>query len=226
MQARLVIGFKCDEFNTFDGGYYQIRQSHAHAWVEVLCADGLWKTFDPTSGRDSPGRVASAWMQTKHFFDYLEYKWANSVVAYDGEFSENLVNRADNKLVNVGVQSRENMKNLQKWFSGDTFMTFSSRAITSLIIFMVAAIVGTILYFLYDRWRMHRRAQRIGLDSLPPADQLRLARQLGFYAELMLLLERRQITRPRHLTPLEFSQSLTYLPNEAYSAVRRLTRIF
>ena len=42
----------------------------------------------------------------------------------------------------------------------------------------------------------------------------------------MKLLERYNITRPRHLTPLEFSDSITFLPNEAYDAVRRLTQIF
>jgi hypothetical protein len=32
--ARLVIGFHCDEYNAV-GGYYQVRQLHAHAWVEA-----------------------------------------------------------------------------------------------------------------------------------------------------------------------------------------------
>jgi len=34
MQARVVVGFKCDEFNALTGSYV-VRQSHAHAWVEV-----------------------------------------------------------------------------------------------------------------------------------------------------------------------------------------------
>src|SRR4051794_39897899 len=41
MNARMVTGFKCDEFNATPGaGYYIVRQSHAHAWVEVLVKDG------------------------------------------------------------------------------------------------------------------------------------------------------------------------------------------
>src|SRR5690606_25536263 len=51
MQARVVIGFKTDEFNEFDNRF-MVRQSHAHAWVEVLRPDGVWQTFDPTSGND------------------------------------------------------------------------------------------------------------------------------------------------------------------------------
>jgi hypothetical protein len=55
---------------------------------------------------------------------------------------------------------------------------------------------------------------------------LRLVRQLGFYDDLLRLLERHQITRPRHLTPLEFSRSIEFLPNEVFDAVHRLTAIF
>ena len=33
--ARMVIGFKGGEFNTV-GNYYQVRQLHAHAWVEAF----------------------------------------------------------------------------------------------------------------------------------------------------------------------------------------------
>jgi transglutaminase-like putative cysteine protease len=51
MQARMVVGFKCDEYNPIVKQYV-VRQAHAHAWVEVLLPDGHWKTFDPTSGRD------------------------------------------------------------------------------------------------------------------------------------------------------------------------------
>jgi hypothetical protein len=55
---------------------------------------------------------------------------------------------------------------------------------------------------------------------------MRLVRQLGFYDDLVRLLARHHIVRPRHLTPLEFSQSLLFLPSQAYETVRRLTEIF
>ena len=40
------IGFKCDEFNNLTNSYI-VRQSHAHAWVEVLNDKREWITFDP-----------------------------------------------------------------------------------------------------------------------------------------------------------------------------------
>ena len=30
------------------GGYYRVRQSDAHAWVEAELAPGKWYRFDPT----------------------------------------------------------------------------------------------------------------------------------------------------------------------------------
>jgi transglutaminase-like putative cysteine protease len=51
MDARMVVGFKCDEYNDI-GHYYTVRQSHAHAWVEVRTPTG-WKTYDPTSSREA-----------------------------------------------------------------------------------------------------------------------------------------------------------------------------
>jgi hypothetical protein len=68
--------------------------------------------------------------------------------------------------------------------------------------------------------------RRIGLDALPGDAQLRLARQLGFYDDLLRLLARNRITCPPNLTPLEFSERIAFLPAEVFDAVRRLTGIF
>jgi hypothetical protein len=78
----------------------------------------------------------------------------------------------------------------------------------------------------WQRIRLRRRAARIGINSLPGVEQLRLARQLGFYDDLVRLLARRQLTRPPHQTPLEFSRSLLVLPSEAYDTVGRLTALY
>ena len=73
---------------------------------------------------------------------------------------------------------------------------------------------------------MRKRAARIGIESLPSDERLKLARQLGFYDDLLRLLEKRGIIRPAHLTPMEFTDSLSFLPAEAYHSIRRLTEVF
>lgn len=235
MDARMVVGFKCDEFNDTPGAYYYIvRQSHAHAWVEVRTPAG-WETFDPTSSRQADTVVAESWWgDMKHVLDYLEYTWANNVVAYDRDDQGNLIKNAEAKLTNVairGTNSADNvhdwMKNLlRSWFTESNFFIVSSKIIAWAIYLLIFALVGAVAGFFWGKWKLRQRARRIGLDNLPASDQMRLARQLGFYDDLIQLLERHNITRPRHLTPMEFSNQITFLPAETFDAIHRLTSIF
>ena len=47
--------------------------------------------------------------------------------------------------------------------------------------------------YVVQRYRLGRRAARIGLGALPAPDRLRLARKLAFYDELMRVLARHGI---------------------------------
>ena len=223
MQARVVNGFKCDEYNDL-GGYYIVRQSHAHSWVEVRTADG-WRTFDPTSAREDARSGGGWWESVKHFFDYMEYTYANSVIAYDNDHRENLIANVETQMTNTSYAGSEWVRRMREWFELNVYQ-LSSTAIGGMMALMILGMVGFVAWYLWERWMLRRRAARIGLESLPPSDQIRLVRQLGFYDELMRLLARHHITRPKHLTPLEFSQTLLYLPSQAYDTILRLTEVF
>jgi transglutaminase-like putative cysteine protease len=226
MQARVVVGFKCDEYNTLLHQYV-VRQNQAHAWVEVLDPTGEWRTYDPTSGRGADEVIASSglWRRTQQLFQFLEYTWADSVVAYDSDSRSNLITNVDRSLANTANNSSATSGRVSKWIS-DHVDAFASRATTVLFAGMIAVVVISVIWYLLERWQLSRRARRIGLNDLPASDQLRLARQLGFYDDLVRLLERHRIVRPRHLTPMEFSRSMEFLPNEVFDAVHRLTAIF
>jgi len=218
-----------------------VRQSHAHAWVEVRTTAG-WQTFDPTSGNDIDGRTqSSAWNSVKHLFDWLEFKWAEKVVAYDGERRENLIANLDRAAVNTVLNSKINPNRISHkmrrgwddltgrftdWLSNGEGMMFSAKVIIGVIGLLVLVLCYGLAMIVLQRRRMRRRAARIGLDNLPTAEQIRLAKQLGFYEQLTTLLERRRIVRATHQTPAEFSDSLAFLPNEAFDTIRRLTRVF
>jgi hypothetical protein len=223
LQARLVNGFKCDEYNDL-GEYYIIRQSHAHSWVEVLTTAG-WRTFDPTTSREETRAEAGFWQSIKHFIDFIEFKYANSVIAYDNDHRENLIANVETRMQNSADAGTQWLFRLREWFNLNVY-SVSSSVLGSIMALMILTIVAFVGWYVWERWMLRRRAVRIGLESLPASDQIRLVRQLGFYDELVKLLARHHITRPRHLTPLEFSQSLLYLPNQAYDTIRRLTEVF
>ncbi len=236
LKARLVSGFKVDEFNAM-GGYFIARQSHAHAWVEVLVREKdryVWKQFDPTTSRDADAvaRATTTWTHVRHFFDYLQHTWANSVVAYDASSQNNLLDDVETKMVNATIRASSAANSSRGWFS-DTMdwlsekkYDISERIILVLMTLMSFIAIGLVTWYVWQRKKLMRRARRIGLDSLGSNEARRLARQLGFYEEMIDVLARRNILRQPHLTPLEFSHSLTFLPGDAFETIVRLTEIF
>ena len=71
--ARVVSGFFVSEFNE-GGGYFIVRASDAHAWVEYL--DGAWLTADATPGGIGLERRGF------HLVDRLRFLWVRWVVEY------------------------------------------------------------------------------------------------------------------------------------------------
>jgi len=105
--SRLVLGFKGAEWNSL-GGFYQVRQLHAHAWVEAYLESdqlppdlpelarvenplvswrrGGWVTLDPTIASMSAfGSDISpvSFPAIRQFTDYAKYLWSSYVVGLD-----------------------------------------------------------------------------------------------------------------------------------------------
>lgn len=96
--ARLVIGYKGGEFNQL-GGYFQVRQSSAHAWVEAFIdaehlpprlrdmagenLAGAWLRLDPTPGAAAvveERRPGSLIQRMGHALDYAQLLWSDYVL--------------------------------------------------------------------------------------------------------------------------------------------------
>jgi protein-glutamine gamma-glutamyltransferase len=103
--ARVVVGYRGGEFNQF-GKYYDVRQLHAHAWVEVYLertdlpvdlqaevdeeAPAVWLRLDPTPPSfrggefHSPSRLAQA-------SSYLESIWNDHVLGLNSSRQQSAV---------------------------------------------------------------------------------------------------------------------------------------
>ena len=97
--TRLVVGFRTEEFNRL-GDYYQVRQLHAHTWVEAYFPPGMipedilagqedwsrgaWFRLDPTpagEGISDQDIWRSTLAGTTAWFDHI---WENYVMEMDG----------------------------------------------------------------------------------------------------------------------------------------------
>ncbi len=91
LPARVVSGYLTTEFSA-SSGQYLVRESNAHAWVEVFITTdpatgrGRWEIFDPSPPADiervhrPPSGVLA---QLRSWYDALEFGWASSVVGFD-----------------------------------------------------------------------------------------------------------------------------------------------
>jgi transglutaminase-like putative cysteine protease/uncharacterized protein (DUF58 family) len=91
--SRLVIGFLTTEWNEF-GGFYEVRQSDAHAWVEAFFPDRGWIAFDPTppdlNAGDGGTFFATIWKRLGRWISAIEARWYRYVVGYDSDTQKTL----------------------------------------------------------------------------------------------------------------------------------------
>ena len=197
MQARMVVGFKCDEYSAVNDQYI-VRQSHAHSWVEVRTSKG-WMTYDPTSG--TPADLATRakgglWQSMVHLADFLDYTYASHVIAYNNEDRQNLLNSTESAMYRATTTSQNLVSQLGNAAHSVRFWNISSTVLGAFVWLMLLAMLVAFGGFFWERWRLRRRAHRIGIEALPIAEQHRLARQLAFYDHLILMLGRHQLVRP------------------------------
>ncbi len=231
--ARYVAGFRVDgdSYNPV-GGYYLVKESQAHAWVEVLTPRG-WVTFDPTSGREAVPSRASLWQVMRDVIDYIEYQWAAHVVTYDNKDRDRIFqwfNDVGTILMNRfyglpdGVKFLRNVRDLA-FIRNPVARMLVFRFMLFLTSFGALSLFGLVFYSIYRRRQLRRRAVRIGLEGLPPGRQVILAKELEFYDRLVRLLDHRGFRRPPTLTPREYAASLVFLPAAAYRGICRLTEM-
>jgi len=230
IESRMVLGYRCDTFNSV-GQIYIVKQSEAHAWVEARTNKG-WETFDPTAAADAAtSSDAVGWFgRIKSLINYLQYEWSASVVAYGQENQRDIMQAFNVSLTNTAERSTQRLAQVPTMFDNllDKLsdMIDNPTPISVLATLMVITMAGGVGCYAWEKLRLRRRAWRIGLWDLPNRQRQQLAKELGFYDDMVRLLERHGLSRRPNWTPMEFSDGLAFLPHQAYHDVRRLTRLF
>jgi len=98
--ARVVVGFHTDELNKV-GGFFQVRQLHAHTWVEVYLAPaqvpedvvrqrpsllwlyGAWLRLDATPAAQESSGALSLLARIGGLFGQINFAWSNYILEMD-----------------------------------------------------------------------------------------------------------------------------------------------
>ena len=209
--SRLVNGFTAGEYND-TAGAYTVRQFNAHSWVEVYFPETRsWITFDPTppAGRTEPVRTGFT-AQLQKYGEALELMWFQYVVGYDKQEQRSLATSLNNRVFDYGRMASNMLSTIMRFLNNNALAVVAFVAAFGLTLFLV--LFGKRIW----RWT------RSGLGHAT-ADGRALS-NVQFYERLISLMEQRGVSRDKHLTPLEFANTLrsndVMVITRAYNRVR------
>lgn len=209
--ARVVNGFLPGEYNETSGAY-TVRQSDAHSWVEVYFpTTRSWVTFDPTPslGRVEPVRTGLG-AQLQKYAEAVELLWFQYVVGYDKQEQRSLATSLHNRVFDYGRIASNLLATIQSYLTAS--------ALSVLMVVMGIALIVLTLIFGRRWWRL-----TWGRSAVVSNEEAMYS-SVQFYERLLNVMEQRGLLRDKHLTPLEFANTLdsgqALMITRAYNRVR------
>ena len=208
--SRVINGFKGGDWNQL-GSFYQIRQKHAHSWVEAYIGPSrAWLTLDPEPGTrglaDPPVRQPLP-NAARMLGEYADRTWGRYFIDFDAAVQSAEIYRP---LQTLGRQGMQTAVPLLEWtrdqarmahdFVTDrrTWTDWRGIVVVSLIVALLVALV--LLLRRTIQWLI-----RVSGLTAPPSGAARPT--LRCYARLLELLGRQGLRRAPAETPLEFARS-------------------
>ena len=202
--SRLATGFDGGALNPISG-WYVIRASDAHSWVEAWLPNRGWTTFDPTPPARTPPRQALLG-RFMFYLDAAEMFWQDWVVGYDLERQVTLASRMQSSSRVLGSRWLDRFH--LAWLRGrsatmDAARKYGSSALgvvfTAVALWFAAPIVQRRLRT-RTRLKMVQRGEAVASDATL------------LYGQMLRLLRRRGYSKPLWVTPAEFARTLPSSP--------------
>jgi len=214
--ARVATGFRGGTLNPLSG-WYTVRASDAHSWVEAFIPGNGWTTYDPTPAAPMPAQWV-VFSRFSHLIEAADLFWQDWVLQYDLDRQFHLASRIEaTRLGTRGWSIRALTDEMSGWRQAITGFARSQAA--PLIGLAAAAGCGWILIPWWIR-RRREKAQRTKLQNGRAA----AADATILYQRLLTRLEQQGIHKPGWFTPLEFARKLP--PSELAAQIASFTHAY
>ncbi len=219
--ARNVTGFLGADLNPY-GGYYAVRNSNAHSWVEVLVED-RWETFDPTPASSQLAAPPKGLLvKLRHIMDAMRVRWAEYVVEYNIQDQVRALRgiAAWYRSLRSNDSAKSAVPEQQDEKSGASRIDWGSLELEWR--WFLAVVIPFLIAVAWIRWRRSRRRSATSKLRLQ-ADQ---DRALRLYTALERDLRKAGHPRPTDVTPAEHASRLAELGFDAANEVQTLTEAY
>jgi transglutaminase-like putative cysteine protease len=222
--SRLVNGYCTNEFNEV-GGYYQVRQLHAHVWVEAFLKPddlaqispemrsrypaGAWMRMDPTPEGGLPGFQTSNTTVATDSMNFAQILWRDYVVGLNPRRQQQVVYDPFKSTMLDSVKGLFSLSAWREWWSrirqldgirellsGNWFNWRGGLAAMTLF-------AGGYVFFHLFRW-MFRSVRSMLKRSRANREFARSRSKVEFYDRFEALLKRLGLNREPGQTPREF----------------------
>ncbi len=223
--ARLVTGYLVTRYDE-NTGQYIILQSDAHAWVEIRTEHFLWETFDPTP----PGVLNEIHSPDNSLADRLRWMyqqaegdWKSGVIGFDRNSQSNL---ADSFLSRWRWRIREFWSDLTDWMASvNRAFYFGPVGYIWMGIVGFALIIAVVALFKLRR-RVRTIRESAHLEHVHGSTQRRLLHHLGFYVDMLAVLERAKQAKPLWQPPRLYAATHLEEQPEIAARVEEITDLF
>lgn len=229
LATRIVNGFHGGDYND-TVGLTVVRQSHAHAWVEVYFPENdVWITFDPTpfSGQPGGGAASGITATVSKYLEALESIWIQYFVAFDDQGQRSMGRSVREEFLQyqssisqyLGLSSEL----FAEWLAevrGDNGLQASVIA----VLWAGGILTGLILAISIAIWLINKIAKLAFWRRILGRWSSSRRSSIEFYERMMKAFAAKGIFRQGFQTPLEFAYSVgdpdAVMITERYQAVR------